>query len=75
MALYKAAFCRNVIGGKGWDKGVVGYLQTAQEKLDKNFTDMDLENASVREEMEVIVNEMRKELDGLIREIEAVHFR
>lgn len=75
MGLYDAEFCHGVVHGKGWSKGIIGQLEAAMESADKNFSDMDLENASVKEDMESIVDEMTKELDQLIKDIESVHFR
>lgn len=75
MGLYDAEFCRGVVHGKGWGKGVIGHLESAKESANKNFTDMDLENASVSEDMEAIVDEITKELKELISDIESVHFR
>ncbi|MEI3604990.1 hypothetical protein SPD48_04750 [Pseudogracilibacillus sp. SE30717A] len=75
MALYDYNFCRGLVNGKGWERGIVQQLQEAQRVIKKNFADMDLENASVGEEMETVVNEMVSELDRLIADVQSVHFR
>jgi hypothetical protein len=75
VALYDYDFCHRLVNGKGWDKGIIAYLEDAQHKIKKNFADMDLENASVGEEMQVIVDEMVAELNRLINDIESVNFR
>lgn len=75
MALYGYDFCHRLVNGKGWDKGIVDSLEDARDKVKKNFADMDLENASVGEEMQVIVDEMVAELNRLINDIESVNFR
>lgn len=75
MALYDYKFCSGLVNGKGWERGIVQHLQDAQDQIKKNFADMDLENASVGEEMEAIVNEMVRELDRLIGDIQSVNFR
>ncbi len=75
MALYDYDFCHRLVYGKGWDKGIIAYLEDAQDKIKKNFEDMDVENASVGEEMKSIVDEMIAEIEKLISDIESVHFR
>lgn len=72
-ALYTYEFCRNLIYS-GNDMGVIDNLEDAIYKMNKNFADMDLENAIVQEEIEFIVSEMLTELQTLIREIESIYF-
>ncbi|AUJ23559.1 hypothetical protein [Virgibacillus dokdonensis] len=74
MALYDRDFCRGLLYA-GWDAGIINNLQDARKEIKQNFADMDLENASVEEHMEAIVNEMVHELQQLISEIESIHFR
>ncbi|GGB57514.1 hypothetical protein F3157_14985 [Virgibacillus dakarensis] len=74
MGLYDYDFCHNLLYG-GWDSGIINNLKDARDEIKQNFKDMDLENASVGEDMGAIVDEMVAELDRLISEIESVHFR
>ncbi|WP_232231198.1 MULTISPECIES: hypothetical protein [Virgibacillus] len=74
MALYDRDFCRGLLYG-GWDSGIINNLKDARKEIKQNFTDMDLENASVQEHMGTIVDEMVNELNQLIAEIESIHFR
>ncbi|UAC49670.1 hypothetical protein K6959_07685 [Bacillus aquiflavi] len=74
MGLYEADFCHRLLYG-GWDFGIINNLQDAVDEIKQNFEDMDLENASVEEEMRAIVDEMVTELTQLINKIESVHFR
>ncbi|TXL65729.1 hypothetical protein FHP05_06300 [Cerasibacillus terrae] len=74
MGLYDYNFCHNLLYG-GWDSGIINNLQDACREIQQNFEQMDLENASVEEEMREIVNEMITELNRLINDIQSTHFR
>lgn len=74
MGLYDYKFCHNLLYG-GWDSGIINNLQDACREIQQNFEQMDLENASVEEEMREIVNEMITELNRLINDIQSTHFR
>ncbi|WP_026909346.1 hypothetical protein [Paucisalibacillus globulus] len=74
MGLYTASFCHDILHA-GWDAGVIDNLQDAINEINQNFGQMDLENASVLEEMEEIVQQMNTELEQLISRINSVSFR
>lgn len=74
MGLYTADFCHDLLHA-GWDAGVINNLEDARQAIVKNFEQMDLENASVQEEMAEIVEQMVSELDELISSIESVTFK
>ena len=74
MGLYTSSFCHDILHA-GWDAGVIDNLQDARNEIIQNFGQMDLENASVLEEMEEIVQQMITELDQLISRINSVSFR
>ncbi|MDQ0227329.1 hypothetical protein [Metabacillus niabensis] len=74
MALYTYDFCHDLLYG-GWDSGIINNLEDAKREIKQNFEDMDLENASVQEEMRQIIDEMIAELDQLISTIKSVNFR
>lgn len=75
MGLYTASFCHDVLYSGGWDSGVLNNLQDARNEIIQNFEQMDLENASVQEEMGEIVQQMITEIDQLISRIQSVSFR
>ncbi|MEH7180118.1 hypothetical protein [Neobacillus vireti] len=76
MALYDYDFCKHIVYGSwGFDSGIINNLQDAIDEIKKNFEDMDLENASVQEEMKVIIDQMISELKSLIDTINSVQFR
>jgi UDP-glucose 4-epimerase len=74
MGLYTSSFCHDILHA-GWDTGVIDNLQDARNEIIQNFGQMDLENASVLEEMEEIVQQMITEIDQLISRINSVSFR
>lgn len=74
MGLYDYNFCHSLLYG-GWDSGIINNLQDACREIQENFEQMDLENASVEEEMREIVNKMITELNRLIDDIQSTHFR
>ncbi|WP_078577829.1 hypothetical protein [Salipaludibacillus agaradhaerens] len=73
--LYDASFCQKIVHGSGFSSGVVDNLAKIQRAIEKNYLDMDLENASVQEEMEEIVVEMIKEIEALKTYVSGVHFK
>ncbi|WP_243291860.1 hypothetical protein [Bacillus sp. FJAT-47783] len=73
MGLYDDEFCHNIVYGT-WDLGVIHHLRDALHEIKKNFEEMDLENASVEQEMEEIIDQMVTELSELIETIQSVHF-
>ena len=52
----------------------VNEIQRQIEKIQKNFYDMDFENADARNEIEQIINEMKAEGRRLINELNSYHF-
>ncbi|USK34059.1 hypothetical protein LIT25_00955 [Bacillus sp. F19] len=76
MGLYDYDFCHGIVYGSwGLDSGIINNLQDAIDEIKQNFEDMDLENASVQEEMKVIIDQMISELNRLIDTINSVQFR
>ncbi|WP_017470387.1 hypothetical protein [Amphibacillus jilinensis] len=73
--VYDASFCHKVVNGSGFSSGVLNHLDKVQRAIEKNYADMDLENASVQEEMEEIVAEMVKEIEALKTYVSDVHFK
>ncbi|UTR13658.1 hypothetical protein MM221_13645 [Salipaludibacillus sp. LMS25] len=73
--LYNASFCQKVVHGASFSSGVLDYLDKTQRAIEKNYLDMDLENASVQEEMGEIVVEMIKEIEALKTYVSSVHFK
>ncbi|WP_110926645.1 hypothetical protein [Bacillus massiliglaciei] len=69
MANYTSGFCYSVASN------MISSLEDAKYGIQKNFEQMDLENASVEEEMREKTEEMITELNRLIAAIESVHFR
>ncbi|MCM3410040.1 hypothetical protein [Metabacillus litoralis] len=69
MALYTSSFCYNIVSG------ISSSLEDAKYEIKKNFEQMDLENASVEEEMREMIEEMIAEIDQLLATIQSVHFR
>lgn len=69
MALYTSGFCYNLVSS------ISSSLEDAKYEIKKNFEQMDLENASVEEEMREMIEEMIAEIDQLLATIQSVHFR
>ena len=69
MALYTSSFCFYLVSG------ISSSLEDAKYEIKKNFEQMDLENASVEEEMREMIEEMIAEIDQLLATIQSVHFR
>lgn len=69
MANYTSSFSSSLVSN------IIFFLEDAKEGIQKNFEQMDLENASVEEEMREKIEEMIRELNRLIVAIESVPFR
>ncbi|KLV27989.1 hypothetical protein CHH55_23915 [Niallia circulans] len=69
MANYTSSFSSSLVSN------MISFLEDAKEGIQKNFEQMDLENASVEEEMREKIEEMIIELNRLIVAIESVPFR
>jgi len=52
----------------------VRQLNTQIESIQKNFNDMDFENASARNEMEAVINNMKSSCRNLISDLQAYRF-
>jgi hypothetical protein len=58
-------------------RAALGYIKTIEEhknKITKNFNDMDLQNADIRDRYEEIIGEITKECNDLIAYIEGIRF-
>ncbi|KAB7667704.1 hypothetical protein [Bacillus sp. B1-b2] len=69
MALYTSNFSYGMVSD------IVSSLEDAKHEIKENFDQMDLENASVQEEMSEKVESMISEINQLIFSIQSVHFR
>ncbi|WP_102027710.1 hypothetical protein [Salirhabdus sp. Marseille-P4669] len=74
MGLYTYSFCQGILYAN-LDSGVIDNLEDARHEILQNFNQMDLDNASVQEEMRDIVDDMVSEIDRLINRIQSVSFR
>lgn len=53
-------------------KFYISVIEEQREKVKKNFQDMDLENATVRDEIEKEANEIVKECNQLISKLQSI---
>lgn len=51
-----------------------GLINDVEKQAEKNFKDMDFENADRRDEMEIIIGKMKQECANAVNEMEQLNF-
>ncbi|WP_071460594.1 hypothetical protein [Bacillus massilinigeriensis] len=69
MAYYSYHVCQKT------RNNIIGQLKDIRESIWENYREMDFENADAKEEMREVIGEMANEINDLIGEIMAVHFK
>ncbi len=59
---------------RGIVSGCVGEIQQVISDLQKNFDEMDFENADAREEIQELVDNMKRHCQNLISDLNSYHF-
>lgn len=68
MGLASKEYCERLVGK------YLAEIDSQEKKMEKNFLDMDLENAKIREDISDVVTDMQKLCERLKTAINTYHF-